>query len=63
MSPAQGRRETCMKNYEGKEAVYLLDIETDLDPDQEAERLLAYLVVFKDPSDVNGHRKEEEART
>lgn len=52
-----------MKNYEGKEAVYLLDIETDLDPDQEAERLLAYLVVFKDPSDVNGHRKEEEART
>ena len=49
-----------MKDYEGKEAVYLLDIETDLDPDQEAERLLAYLVVFKDPSDVDAQRKEEE---
>ena len=55
-----GRRETYMKDYEGKEAVYLLDIEADLDPDQSAERLLAYLVVFKDPSDVDAQKKEEE---
>ena len=49
-----------MKDYEGKEAVYLLDIEADLDQDQSAERLLAYLVVFKDPSGVDAQKKEEE---
>ena len=51
-----------MKDYEGKEAVYLLDIEADLDPDQSAERLLAYLVVFKDPSDADGSNQKEEER-
>ena len=51
-----------MKDYEGKEAVYLLDIEADPNLEQTAERLLAYLVVFKNPSDSDGssQKKEEE---
>lgn len=49
-----------MKDYEGKETVYLLDIEADPDLDKSLERLMAYLVVFKDPSDVDAQKKEEE---
>ena len=52
-----------MKDYEGREAVYLLDIEADPDLDQTAERLLAYLVVFRDPSDGNGSNQKKEERT
>ena len=51
-----------MKDYEGREAVYLLDIEADPDLSQTAERLLAYLVVFKDPSDADGSNQKEEER-
>ena len=58
----QGRRETYMKDYERKETVYLLDIEADPDLGKSLERLLAYLVVFKDPSDTDGSNQEEEER-
>ena len=58
----QGRRRSNMKDYEGREAVYLLDIEADPDLSQTAERLLAYLVVFKDPSDADGSKQKEEER-
>jgi len=51
-----------MKDYEGKETVYLLDIEADPDLDKSLERLMAYLVVFKDPSDADGSNREEEER-
>jgi len=47
-----------MKDYEGREAVYLLDIEADPDLDQTTERLLAYLVVFKDTSDADGSNQK-----
>ena len=58
----QGRRRSNMKDYEGREAVYLLDIEADPDLSQTAERLLAYLVVIKDPSDADGSKQKEEER-
>jgi hypothetical protein len=58
----QGRRRNDMKDYEGKETVYLLDIEADPDLDKSLERLMAYLVVFKDPSDADGSNREEEER-
>ncbi len=51
-----------MKDYERKETVYLLDIEADPDLGKSLERLLAYLVVFKDPSDTDGSNQEEEER-